>query len=116
METKKYKNFKDEKDYNRHRYLHNKEKIATQNRNCTLKRLYGITLEEYNTMLEKQDYRCDCCGILASLLKRRMAVDHNHSTGAVRALLCPKCNTVIANADERIDILELCIEYLERHM
>lgn len=116
METKKYKNFANESEYHKHYYKKNKVLVSEKTRNNTLKRLYGISLKQYNTMLEKQDSRCACCGIGAEFQKRRLAVDHNHTTGKIRELLCTKCNTIIANADESIEVLQLAIEYIKKHM
>ncbi|KKL16712.1 hypothetical protein LCGC14_2492820 [marine sediment metagenome] len=59
-------------------------------REFDLKRLYGISLDEYNAMLEAQDGRCVICRRLPG--KKRLSVDHNHETGLVRGLLCNRCN------------------------
>lgn len=53
---------------------------------------YGITLEQYQEMLETQNGLCAMCGTEPSG-KRRLVVDHCHESGRVRALLCNPCNT-----------------------
>jgi predicted HNH restriction endonuclease len=58
-----------------------------------LKRTYGMTTEEYDTMLNAQGGRCAICG--ESPLRRRLHVDHDHETGRVRGLLCSRCNTAL---------------------
>lgn len=71
---------------------------------------YGLTVERYNELLEKQNHVCAICG---NKPKNRLCVDHDHKTGKVRSLLCNKCNTAIGNANEDIGILKKMIEYLE---
>lgn len=56
-----------------------------------LKFLYGITLAEYDQMIETQNGVCAICGDI-NPGGRRLCVDHNHKTGEVRGLLCIKCN------------------------
>lgn len=60
-----------------------------------LRRKYGISAADYEAMLRKQDDRCQICR-RPSLDDKRLAVDHNHVTGAVRGLLCSNCNSGIA--------------------
>lgn len=103
-------------------YGKNKEKIAQchkkwQQKNegviCghTLKRRYGITLEQYDKMFEEQNGNCAICGLPE--LMRRLSVDHNHKTGEVRALLCHQCNLMIGHAHENPTVLKEAAEYLE---
>lgn len=54
------------------------------------KNLYGISLEEYEVLLDFQDGRCAICHRLPKT--KRLAVDHDHKTGEVRGLLCFMCN------------------------
>lgn len=80
----------------------------------SLRRLYGITLDEYNQMLAAQEHLCGLCGEQPDTA-RRMHVDHDHVTGKIRALLCHHCNLLIGNAKESTDRLRLAIAYLERN-
>ena len=57
-----------------------------------LKRKYGITEEQYDYLLRKQEFRCGVCGRPSVGFKSRLCVDHDHSTGEVRGLLCNYCN------------------------
>ncbi len=79
-----------------------------------LKRNYGITPEMYNELLTKQNNSCACCGTHESNFKRRLHVDHNHTTGHVRALLCTLCNPLVGFAKENIERLEMTIAYLNK--
>jgi hypothetical protein len=51
---------------------------------------YGITGDDYSSLLARQGGRCAICG--AKPKSKRLAVDHDHKTGAVRGLLCSRCN------------------------
>lgn len=58
---------------------------------------YGIdlTVEQYDEMHDLQAGLCKICGRAESASGRRLAVDHDHETGAIRGLLCTKCNTTV---------------------
>lgn len=58
---------------------------------AALKTRYGIGIEKYEEMLIAQDGRCGVCGVQATN-DRNLDVDHNHSTGEIRGLLCSRCN------------------------
>jgi len=85
-------------------------------RNRELKRKYGISLDEYNQLVESQGDSCAICGTtdkgVARGKFRYWSVDHNHATGEVRGLLCQKCNVLLGMAKDDISILEKAIEYL----
>ena len=85
-------------------------------RDRELRRKYGISLEDYQCMVNEQGDCCAICGTVekgeARGHKRYWSVDHDHNTGAVRGLLCQKCNTLIGLAGDDIAILKRAIEYL----
>jgi len=82
-----------------------------------LLRLYGITIDDYNRMLEEQDFSCAICGGVETRSMYgedpRLVVDHNHRTGQVRGLLCCTCNASLA-AVEHEQFMLLAKEYLRR--
>lgn len=79
-----------------------------------LKWSFGISLEQYEQLLESQN---GVCGICKKPPKRiHLAVDHDHDTGAIRGLLCTHCNTVIGFAKDDPSILESAIDYLKHHI
>jgi hypothetical protein len=82
-------------------------------RKSHLKIAYGITLEDYNRMFNKQGGCCAICGKHQSELRKKLHVDHNHKTGKVRGLLCQNCNSVIGQSYENREILNNAILYLE---
>lgn len=58
----------------------------------------GIVLstEEYNQILNLQNGRCALCDLHTSALNHRLCVDHDHSTGKIRGLICKSCNAMLA--------------------
>ena len=73
-----------------------------------------ITPEHYAVLLDKQGGKCRICGVAAGANTRRerLAVDHCHSTGKVRGLLCHRCNTALGLFYDRRESLAAAIEYL----
>ena len=84
-------------------------------RNNYLKRTYGITIEDYNEMFESQGGCCDICGEHQSEFSRTFAVDHDHESGAIRSLLCGKCNRGIGYLGDDIATVREALNYLIRH-
>lgn len=82
-----------------------------------IKRRYGCTLEQYNVMLTAQAGACAICKCLhnPAVKKGRLFVDHCHKTGAVRALLCSGCNSLLGYAKDDSRILLEAVAYLGRH-
>lgn len=81
----------------------------------SLKSLYGITLEEFYSKLEEQNYKCAICETdTPSGNGSNFYVDHNHATEQVRGLLCHNCNYVIGYAKENKKILLDTVQYLAK--
>ena len=89
-------------------------------KNIKLKRSYGITLDEYNKLLSKQNNKCAICNIDNNgkyrNKARAFAVDHCHSTNKIRGLLCSDCNTGIGLLKDNINFLESAIKYLKKNI
>lgn len=75
-----------------------------------LRKKYGITVEQYDEMVAAQDGRCAICGDAPE----QLYVDHCHSTGVVRGLLCHGCNSGIGFLRDHPEILTAAIGYLSR--
>jgi hypothetical protein len=88
------------------------EKFANIQRKSYLKRLYNITLEEYEKKLKEQNYSCAICKRHQSKFKKKLHVDHNHKTGKVRDILCAGCNVDVSVVEDRLKELQ---EYLNKH-
>jgi len=79
------------------------------------RRNYGLEPAQYDAMLAEQGGKCKCCGVdLSSLRSRFVQVDHDYATGAVRGIICRRCNLTIAMAQDSIDVLTDCAQYLRR--
>lgn len=115
-----YKRYKDKnKDrvraWARALYHKHREKNIASNRAYKLRRSFGMTIDDYDAMLALQGGGCAICGDACSSGKR-LAVDHCHSTGRVRGLLCSVCNRMIGHAKDNPEILEKAIIYLKRSL
>ena len=85
-------------------------------RKSKIKKLYSITINEYNKMFEEQNGRCAICNNLQP--HKRLSVDHSHKTGKIRGLLCFKCNVAIGslNVDNvGIDNLLSAVDYIRNN-
>jgi len=79
-----------------------------------LKKQYDLTPNEYTRMLINQNRCCAIC-FKEPDPKRRLAVDHNHSTGLVRGLLCTKCNMALGFLNDDLETAESAVAYLYQH-
>lgn len=92
----------------------NEQKVKTLARNSKLKHKYGITAADYDVMLTAQSSQCAIC-------KRSgipLHVDHDHSSGAVRELLCLRCNGSLAWVEAFLtnqSFMVAALRYLEKH-
>lgn len=73
-------------------------------------RSYGISVEDYDRMLEEQNGGCYICG--KSSTTRALDIDHDHSTGKVRGLLCSPHNRVLGLLDDDPEMLVAALIYL----
>lgn len=94
----------------------NPERTRRINRNCRLKRTYGITLLEFEILLELQGGGCALCGTTDQRGLGTHHVDHDHETGKVRGILCHDCNTGIGSLGDDPARLRAAAEYLERYL
>lgn len=74
---------------------------------------YGLSIENYEKKFIEQDGKCLICKRHQSILIKRLRVDHNHSTGLIRGLLCDNCNTMIGLAHENKEHFMQAIKYLD---
>lgn len=80
------------------------------NRNANLKKNFGLTIEDYQSMLDSQGGVCKICG---KKTDKPLFVDHCHHTNKIRGLLCTHCNTGIGMFFDNPELLRAAIEYLE---
>ncbi len=85
-------------------------------RRAHLKRMYNLTLEEYQQKLEQQEGKCKICGRTEMNYKNKvLCVDHNHETNEIRGLLCGLCNSGIGKFLDDKQLLMNAIKYLEKY-
>jgi hypothetical protein len=84
-------------------------------RNSELIKKYGITLDQYDSMLRSQGRLCAICGTSEPKGRGAFNVDHDHDTGAVRALLCHHCNTGLGAFQDNPLLLAEAASYLRKH-
>lgn len=76
----------------------------------TILRKRGLTLDQYHSMAENQDFCCYLCGDCEPL-----QVDHCHTTGRVRRMLCRLCNSALGQFRENPTLLRTAAAYVERY-
>lgn len=89
------------------------EKASPKIGDWHLKQKYGMTVSDYNELLERQHGKCAIC--FEPPTYRRLDVDHNHLTKTVRGLLCNKCNMTLGYGNDSILLFQEAIRYLESH-
>lgn len=77
-----------------------------------IRREYGISAEDVDAMRSAQDNRCALC---SRPFSSHPHIDHDHTSGAVRALLCNKCNRGLGYFDDSPSLLSKALEYLAKH-
>jgi len=95
-------------------------------KDAQLRVAYGINLEDYERMLEGQSGVCACCGKPetnnAGRSKRTinripmLHVDHCHTTGRVRGLLCSACNQALGLLEEKPERVKSLLQYIESYV
>ena len=70
--------------------------------------VYGVSLEKFQEMVEKQGGRCACCDETPN---HTLVIDHDHVTGKIRALLCHRCNRFVGIYEKHEQKIR---KYLER--
>lgn len=91
-----------------------------------LKRMYGLTPQEYDIIFDKQNGCCAICGRshdekkrpaklrdFSATGQRKLSVDHCHETGVVRGLLCQRCNTGLGFFSDDVELMKSAVKYLE---
>lgn len=80
-------------------------------KNWSLMKNHGITIDDFNKMFEAQGGKCKIC----DRKMKKSCVDHDHSTGRIRDLLCHSCNIALGLLQDSADVARKAAEYLTRH-
>lgn len=89
----------------------NREKMAFLRLRSHLRRTFNMEPEAYSALLAEQGGACRICR-RPPAQKRRLEVDHSHSTGKIRGLLCGNCNRGLGLFQDSPTILRLAADYL----
>ena len=86
---------------------------------CHFKKRYNITPQEYEAMLEAQNYKCAICDKKAEDNKRgdrieSLNIDHCHKTKQIRGLLCHQCNSGLGHFKDNTEFLLKAVDYLSK--
>lgn len=84
---------------------------AEHTRDLALRRVFGITLEDYKQILAAQGHRCPVC--LKQLYGISNPVDHDHKTGVIRGILCPFCNRRRVAQHNDWELVQRMADYLK---
>lgn len=84
-------------------------KDAKHKRIYSLKKDFGLTEKDYDNLFEKQNGRCAIC---MKTSERRLDVDHCHTTGKIRGLLCNQCNQALGLLKDDPLIIKAALEYV----
>lgn len=97
----------------------NKDSLSYKSWVHRLRRVYGLTPDDYARMLEEQSYGCAICGTDSpgnvggpTAARKVFAVDHCHTSGKVRGLLCHHCNRGLGLFRDNPTALRLAAEYV----
>lgn len=97
-----------------------RQTFPDRSKHNALMHAFGISLPEYIQMAVDRGNKCDICGRPETQIRtgkvKSLAVDHNHTTGDVRGLLCSSCNTALGKFEDNPDLLNSAIAYLAKHM
>lgn len=91
-------------------YVHS-DKVKNRQINRHMQSRYGLERSQYDKMIEAQHNQCKICGVIFGD-RDTIHIDHSHTTGKVRGLLCANCNKALGNVKDNTDILQSMINYL----
>lgn len=111
--ARSYEKNKDKVNANSKKWIkNNPEKRKAIYKKSFIKKTYGLTLEDVESMKILQENKCKICN---TLFVKEPHIDHDHVTGKVRGLLCTKCNVAIGMFEEDEERLISAIQYLQNN-
>ena len=87
------------------------EQVRDYKRRMKWGKKFGLTEEQVGHMYEEQNGRCRICGRTEGESKQSFCIDHDHTTGIIRGLLCVRCNLGLGFVEHHFDKI---MEHLER--
>jgi hypothetical protein len=98
-----------------------KERHRAQNWKSTLRVKYKLSPDAWQTMCDRQAGKCSICGGVPRTMKYHdvrgtsLMIDHHHESGAVRELLCVRCNTLVGYLEVDPALIDRAAAYIRRH-
>jgi hypothetical protein len=97
--------------------VYRKQKYKYNPKDCydrRIRNVYNLTQDELMSMYHSQNKKCKICGNEYEKVSRHsgLHIDHCHTTGKVRGLLCARCNTLLGLSGDNVVILQSAIDYL----
>jgi len=114
IQTWRHKNADRLRKKSREYYQANRDRIREYQRWYDKRRQYNLTQEQFESKLALQDGKCFLCGEPPKPGKV-LAVDHDHKTGQIRALLCNKCNLTLGYVQDNTELLSKMVQYLDSY-
>jgi len=74
---------------------------------------YGISITERNLLIKAQDNKCKCCGDELSDESKHIHLDHDHSNGNIRGVVCRACNLAVGWVNDCPERAWKVLKYLE---
>lgn len=84
-------------------------------RESHLRRMYGITVAEYERLFQAQGNCCACCKSIDPKSEQGWCIDHEHETKVVRGILCAQCNRGIGFLGDTLEGVQKAVDYLAAH-
>ena len=94
-------------------YKRKSKQTPEQVRRANLRKNFGITPEQYDEMYVAQGGACAICRATTNFTFDNLCVDHDHTNGRVRGLLCLNCNTALGQFKDSTSLLLKAADYLE---
>lgn len=110
----KMKGYRQEHKEERRGYVRNQDPLKKKHWQLMAK--YGMSIEEFDLRKEKQHNLCAICQNPFSENPKYIHVDHDHTSGKVRGILCNHCNSILGLGSENILIFESVIKYLKENV
>ncbi len=101
------------KKNNKNYYERNKEAYVKRTSAYARQKKYNLSIEEIKSLFDQQQGMCAICSSALNFENRHTHVDHCHTTGLVRGILCSPCNHGLGRFKDNIDVLKQAIKYLE---
>lgn len=108
-------------------YKKNKEKVKNnvkrwrennpgKTKELQIRRKYGLSMQEYSNLIEKQQFQCAACGIgLKDLPGSEIQIDHCHNTGNIRGILCGRCNRALGLLNDDPIKTQKLADYIKKY-